>query len=106
MLLEASDVVDASSLEMAYKSNDKLAFVGDGKVVLVDKKNGKVVIQKVSASARVLSDSVRKFGEVFQLVSVNDAIHIVNPETLKLVALERDFMAPRMVGEYNPCFWS
>ena len=99
VLLEASDVVDASSLEMAYKSNDKLAFVGDGKVVLVDKKNGKVVIQKVSASARVLSDSVRKFGEVFQLVSVNDAIHIVNPETLKLVALERDFMAPRIVGD-------
>ena len=97
VLLETSDVVNASSLEMAYKSNDKLAFVGDGKVVLVDKKNGKVVIQEVSASARVLSDSVRKFGEVFQLVSVNDAVHIFNPTTMKMVRLDRDFMAPRIV---------
>jgi len=99
VLLELSDVANPSSLVLAYKSNDKLAFVGDSKVVLVKKKKGEVDVQAVPAATRVLNDSVRKFGEVFQLLSVNDAIHIVNPETLKLVALERDFMAPRIVGD-------
>lgn len=98
VLLEVSDVDDASQLQIVYKSNDTLAFVGDGKAVLVEKKKGKVDVEEVPVSTSVLIDSVRKFGEVFQLVSVNDDVHIFNPDTMKLVVLGRDFMAPRIVG--------
>lgn len=103
VLLELSDVDDSSKLQIVYKSNDTLAFVGDGKVVLVRKKKGEVDIQEAPASTSVLTDSVRKYGEVFQLVSVKDAVHIFNPTTMKMVALERDFMAPRLVGDRIVC---
>ena len=74
------------------------AFVGSGKILLVEKKKGEVKVQEGPALTSVLNDSVRKFGEVFQMVSVNDAVHIFNPATMQLVALEHDFMAPRMMN--------
>jgi len=98
VLLQVSGVGDASQLEVVYQANDKLAFVGSGKIVLVEKKKGEVKVQEGPALTSVLNDSVRKFGEVFRMVSVNDAVHIFNPATMQLVALEHDFMAPRMMN--------
>ena len=98
VLLQVSSVGNVSQLEVAYKANDKLAFVGEGKIVLVDKKKGVVNVQEGPASTSVLNDSVRKFGEVFRMVSVNDSVHIFNPSTMQLVALDHDFMAPRVMN--------